>query len=64
MSTSIPTLLEISHPSLRNKISKTTITSFLLKKIINPTPYRISKKKTTPPHTTHIHIPYEVAKSL
>jgi hypothetical protein len=63
VSTSIPTLLEIFHPSLRNKVSKTTVTSFLLKKITNPTPYRILEKKTTPSRTTHIHIPYEVAKS-
>ncbi len=40
MSTSIPTLLDISHPSLHNKVSKTTITSFLLKKITNLAPYR------------------------
>jgi hypothetical protein len=39
------------------------IISFLLKKITNPTPYHISEKKTTPPHTTRIHIPYEVVKS-
>jgi hypothetical protein len=40
------------------------VTSFLLKKRTNPTPYRISEKKTTPPRTMCIHIPYEVAKSL
>jgi hypothetical protein len=63
VSTSIPTLLDISHPSLHNKVSKTTITSFLLKKITNLAPYHISEKKTTPPRTMCIHIPYEVAKS-
>jgi hypothetical protein len=61
--TFIPTLLEISQPLLRNKVSKTTITNFLLKKITNLTPYCISKKKTTPPHTKRIHILYEVAKN-
>jgi hypothetical protein len=61
--TSIPTLQEISHPSLCNKVFKTTVTNFSLKKNINPTPYRISEKKTTPPRTTHIHIPCEVGKS-
>jgi hypothetical protein len=34
-----PTPLEIFHPSLRNKGSKTMVTSFLLKKRTNPTPY-------------------------
>jgi hypothetical protein len=63
VSTSIPTLLEIFHPSLRNKVFKTTVTNFLLKKITNPAPYRISKKKTIPPRNMRIHIPYEVAKS-
>ncbi len=63
VSTSILTLLEISHPSLHNKVSKTTFTNFLLKKITNPTLYCISKKKTIPPRTMRIHIPYEVAKS-
>jgi hypothetical protein len=63
MSTSIPTFLKIYHPSLRNKVSKTTVTSFLLKKNSNPTPYRILEKKTTPSCTTRIHNPYEVAKS-
>jgi hypothetical protein len=63
VSTSILTLLEISHPSLRNKVSKTTVTRFLLKKITNPAPYHILEKKTTPPCTMRIHIPYEVAKN-
>jgi hypothetical protein len=64
VSTSIPTLLEISHPSLCNKVFKTMVTSFLLKKIL--TQHLIvfqKKKKTSPPRTTRIHIPYEVAKS-
>jgi hypothetical protein len=39
------------------------VTNFLLKKITNPTPYRILEKKTTPPRTMRIHIPYEVVKS-
>jgi hypothetical protein len=64
VSTSIPTLLKISHPSLRNKVSKTTVTNFLLKKNTNPAPYRISEKKTSPPRTTRIHIFYEVKKNL
>jgi hypothetical protein len=55
MSTSIPTLLEIFHPSLRNKGSKTMVTSFLLKTITNPTPYHVMKNKTTPLCTKHIH---------
>jgi hypothetical protein len=60
---SIPTFLEISHHSLCNKVSKTIVTSFLLKKNTNPTPYCILEKKTSPPRTTCIHIPYEVAKN-
>jgi hypothetical protein len=56
VSTFIPTFLEISHPSLHNKVSKTTATNFLLKKNINPTPYRISEKREQPLHTPHASI--------
>jgi hypothetical protein len=65
--TSTPNPLEISHPQLRNKVFKTTITSFLLKKRTNPTPYSLIsyfKKENKPLHTPHTSIiPYEVAKS-
>jgi hypothetical protein len=47
----MPTLLEISHPLLHNKVFKTTVISFLLKKITNLAPYYISEKKTTPTRT-------------
>jgi len=62
-----PNLLEISHLWLHNWGSKIMITSFLLKKIINPTlysPILYFIKENNPSMQPHAFIiPYEVGKS-